>query len=91
MAKGNQWQKGSQQKLMDWLSGGFLIGGCVLLFVGTAPLKGGSLSELPKVWFFNDFLIKKLILLGMPFFFLFGDFKDTEPNNKHPWGKDEEA
>ena len=40
----------------------------MLLFVGTAPLKGGSLSELPKVSFFNDFLIKKLILLGMPFF-----------------------
>ena len=87
MAKGNQWQKGSQQKLMDWLSGGFLIGGCVLLFVGTAPLKGGSLSELPKVWFFNDFLIKKLILSGMLFFFLFGVFKTKETKNKHPWEK----
>ena len=91
MAKGNQWQKGSQQKLMDWLSGGFLIGGRVLLFVGRAPLKGGSLSELPKVWFFNDFLIKKLILSGMLFFFLFGVFKTKETKNKHPWEKDEET
>ena len=71
LPKRNQWQKGSQQKIMDWLSGGFLIGGCVLLFVGRTPLKRGSLSQLPKVWFFNDFLIKKLILSGMLFFFPF--------------------
>ena len=32
---------------------GLLIGGGVLLFVGGTPLKGGSLSELPKTAFFN--------------------------------------
>ena len=32
---------------------GLLIGGGVLLFVGVTPLKGGSLSELPKTAFFN--------------------------------------
>ena len=32
---------------------GLLIGGGVLLFVGGTPLKGGSLSELPKSAFFN--------------------------------------
>ena len=30
-----------------------LIGGGVFLFVGGTPLKGGSLSELPKKAFFN--------------------------------------
>ena len=32
---------------------GLLIGGGVLLFVGGTPLKGGTLSELPKTAFFN--------------------------------------
>ena len=32
---------------------GLLIRGGVLLFVGGTPLKGGSLSELPKTAFFN--------------------------------------
>ena len=32
---------------------GLLIGGGVLLFVGGTPLKGGSLSELPKTACFN--------------------------------------
>ena len=34
-----------------WL--GFTNWGGVLLFVGVTPLKGGSLSELPKIAFFN--------------------------------------
>ena len=32
---------------------GLLIGRGVLLFVGGTPLKGGSLSELPKAAFFS--------------------------------------
>ena len=39
------------RKKTEWMGGGFLIGGYVFLFVGRAPLKGGSLSELPKVSF----------------------------------------
>jgi hypothetical protein len=37
---------------------GFTNWGSVSLFVGGTPLKGGSLSELPKRAFFNKILIR---------------------------------
>ena len=85
LAKRKAMAKRQPRKKFASLGGGFLIGGYVFLFVGRTALKRGSLSELPKVSFFNDFLIKKLILSGMLFFFLFGVFKNKELKNKHPW------
>ena len=47
---------------------GLLIGGGVLLFVGGTPLKGGSLSELPKTAFFNYIVIRNRSFGGCDFF-----------------------
>ena len=54
---------------------GLLIGGGVFLFVGGTPLKGGSLSELPKTAFLNLILIRNRSFGGCVFFSSFGVLK----------------